>query len=266
MLKQLKCALRSTAGAKTVQTAKQPSNKLGIISYCDHFRTFAHINHQYYAEQHGYSYIFDAAPTHNGPYLNKIEKLLKFLDLFERVFWIDDDGFFTQYDQPLEKFLKKHQDKELVFCKSPENVDDKGNPIWTYLSSGNFFMKNTPRVRAFLEACMEMNLDDIRDKWDSEKFGHFTNGDQDIMVYLLHNDDRFNGPDFHVCLPYENFNTRPFHFKKKANEHFLVHFTGNDKQGQAVAFGERLGLSEALVPQAVYESYKGRHRIEDSAA
>ena len=266
MLEHLKDALRSQKTAPKAEMTAKSNHKLGIISYCDHFRTFAHINHQYYADKHGYHYIFDAAPTHRGPYHNKIEKLLKFLDLFEWVFWIDDDGFFTQYDQPLEKFLKGHEDKDLVFCKSPENVDDKGNPIWTYLSSGNFFMKNTPRVREFLEACLAMTPEEIRDQWDSKKFGHFTNGDQDIMVHLLHNDERFMHENFHVCLPYEKFNTRPFHFKKKSNEHFLVHFTGNDKHGQAVTFGERLGLSHALIPQEAYEQYKGRHSLEESAA
>lgn len=228
-----------------------PQN-IGIVSYCDHLRTYAHVNHQFYAEQHGYHYIFDIAPTHYAPFKNKIEKLLKLLDLFDWVFWIDDDAFFLQYDRPLSDFIKKHHNYDLIFCKSPIN---QGN--WTYLSSGNFFLKNTAHVREFLHACLETEIETAKSAWHEETTGLFTNGDQDVMVHLLHHDSRFNTDTFHTRLPYKAFNSRPFHFKKRPSEHFLVHFTGNNKHQQALDFAQKFSLSPALIPKADFDTYYG---------
>lgn len=227
--------------------------RLGIVSYCDHLRTYAHVNHQYYAEKHGYTYINDISPTHHTPFKNKIEKLLKLMDLFDYVFWIDDDAFFLQYDKPLTDFITRNKKYSLIYCKSPVNEGK-----WTYLSSGNFFMKSNRKTREFLERCLTAELDDIRPDWNETEEGLFTNGDQDIMVHLLKRDSAFSSPRFHICLPYENFNTRPFHFKKKSNEHFLVHFTGNNKQQQALEFAKKFKLSPALIPQEAFDAYHGK--------
>lgn len=235
------------------ELALSSSNKIGIISYCDHLRTFAHVNHKYYASKHNYHYIFDISPTLNSPFKNKIEKILELLDLFEWVFWIDDDAFFLQYDKPLDQFIKGKEQYDLIFCKSPIN---EGN--WTYLSSGNFFLKNTPKVKEFLTACLDTNLEQAKEAWDEEKFGLFTNGDQDVMVYLLQFDPRFNSELFHARYEYDKFNTREFHFKNKSNEHFLVHFTGTEKQQQTLDFAKKFSLSAALIPAHAFNAYQGK--------
>jgi len=234
---------------------RSTKKSIGIISYCNFVRTYANVNHQYYAEHHGYTYIYDVSPTHHDVFKNKIEKILKYLDLFDWVFWIDDDAFFLQYDKRLEDFIKHNEGSDLIFCTSPVN-----NGKTTYLSSGNCFLKNTPRVRDFLLACLDGDLNVVKERWH-EEYGLFTNGDQDIMVDLLMNDSRFNGATFHKILPYELFNTRPFHFEKSSAEHFLVHFTGNDKQSQVIEFSKKFGLSPALIPQDAFESYNGIYPI-----
>jgi len=231
------------------------SRTVGIISYCNFVRTYANVNHQYYADKNGYVYIYDIAPTHHDVFKNKIEKILKYLTLFDWVFWVDDDAFFLQYDQPLDKFLKGNTSADLIFCASPVNQGNK-----TYLSSGNFFLKNTPRVIAFLKACLETDLETAKSHW-ADEYGLFTNGDQDIIVYLLKNDPRFMSQRFHVILPYDSFNTRPFHFKEGADEHFLVHFTGNYKQKQAVEFSVKYNLCPALISQEDFDSYFGIYPI-----
>lgn len=232
--------------------------RVGIVSYCDHLRTYAHVNHQYYAERHGYTYIYDIAPTHHTPYKNKAEKLLKFLDLFDWVFWIDDDAFFLQYDVPLEPFIEDKPGYDLIYCESPVNtVTKEDGERWTYLSSGNFFMKNTPKVREFLQAVIDGSRDVAKENWDEETMGFYGHGEQEIMVYLLTKDERFNGPQFHTRYTYEAFNTRPFHFKKTPDEHFLVHFTNHDKHQQALEFAARFSLSPALIPQADFDTFQG---------
>lgn len=228
--------------------------KIGIISYCDKIRTFASVNHQYYADRHGYTYIYDIAPTHHEVFKNKVEKLIKFVDLFDYIFWIDDDAFFTNFSQPLEPFIKKGKKSDLIYCASPKN-----NGIWTYISSGNFFLKNTRKTKDFLRAVLDTPLEEVEAKWNKEKYGHYTIGDQDIMTHLLFTDKRFLGKKFHVALPYEEFNTRPFHFNKKLNEHFLVHFTGKEKYQQSLKFAQKFEMSPALIPMRDYHFYKGMY-------
>lgn len=232
---------------------------IGIISYCNFVRTYASVNHQFYADAHDYTYIYDISPTKNDVFKNKIEKILKLLDLFDWVFWIDDDAFFLDYSKRLEPFIDNAPSKaELIYCTSPVNEGKK-----TYLSSGNFFLKNTKRVKQFLQACLDADLEDTKSRWDEQELGHFTNGDQDIMVDLLMNDGRFNSRTFHAILPFEYFNTRPFHFEKSYNEHFLVHFTGNNKQDQVIDFAKKFNLSPALIPAESFDSYYGIYNITD---
>lgn len=233
--------------------------KLGIISGCDYDRTLASANHEYYAKHQDLCYIYDTAPAEHPHHFYKLDKIAKFLkhNLFEYIFWLDDDAFFMQPDKNLTSFIDGNSDSDLIFCKSPINRDKDGNEIWTYLSSGNFFIRNTPLTRQFFAACYDVSLETVKKWWDPEKYGFFTNGDQDVMVYLLHQDERFNHPRFHTLLPYEAFNTRPFHFKEKADEHFLVHFTGPNKHQQAVEFGEKFGLSAALIPEQEFVKMHG---------
>lgn len=225
---------------------------IGIISYCDKIRTYASVNHQYYADIHGYTYIYDISPTKNSVFKNKIEKILKLLPLFDYIFWIDDDAFFTKYDVSLESLIEDSKKYDLVFCKSPMNEGK-----WTYLSSGNFFIKNTKKSIQFLKDIINTPLEESRENWRQDVFGMFTNGDQDIITYLLFNDPSYSKPSFHTILPYETFNTRPFHFKESPSEHFLVHFTGTDKFSQSLMFAQKYNLSPAITPLNTYDDYKG---------
>jgi hypothetical protein len=233
-------------------------NRLGILSGCDHDRTFAAANHQYYADQQGLCYVNDIAPMQHGGFNYKLDKVAKFLghNLFEYMFWLDDDAFFMQPDQPLDRFIDEYPDSDLIFCESPVN-QHQGRAIQTYISSGNFFVRNTERARAFVQASLETPREEIENWWEEPKHGFLSGGDQDAMVYLLHEDERFNDPDFHARLPYQAFNARPFHFDNSADEHFLVHFTGKDKQAQIAAFAGRFSLSPALIPEEVFASMHG---------
>jgi hypothetical protein len=231
---------------------------IGVISYCDKIRTYATVNHQYYADLHQYTYIYDVAPTKQGVFKNKVEKILKYIDLFDYVFWIDDDAFITNFSKSLETFIGQANETELIYCKSPVN-----NGIWTYISSGNFFLKNTDTVKLFLQTILDTPLSEAEANWSPEEYGHYTVGDQDIMTYLLHADSRFSTGGFHQTLPYEAFNTRPFHFADQLDEHFLVHFTGKNKFQQSLDFAKEFGLSEAIIPEDVFAEYKGVYAPND---
>ncbi|MCG8451367.1 MAG: putative nucleotide-diphospho-sugar transferase [Pirellulales bacterium] len=214
--------------------------RLAVVSFCDHIRTTSIINHAVYSSMQSIPYHFDIAPTVNRGYFAKIEVIIKFLSLYDWIFWIDDDAYFTQLDVPLTDFIKEQSEQDFVFCKSPVNQGE-----WTYLSSGNFFARNSPRTHDVLNAILRTDLQTVENWWDRDSFGLFTNGDQDALVYQLLAGD--HGATY-TRLPFHVFNTRSFHFERSAREHFLVHFTGNDKHLQSAAFARRLGLSTALLP------------------
>ena len=59
---------------------------------------------------------------------------------------------------------------------------------WTFLSSGNFF-KNNQESKIFSKV-LERNLEEVKKWWSKDKYGIFTKGDQDRIVYeLVNNED-----------------------------------------------------------------------------
>ncbi|RGE23167.1 hypothetical protein [Leucobacter sp. wl10] len=227
--------------------------RIGIVSYCDHLRTYAHVNHEAYARRHGYTYIFDIAPVQTFKHNTKLEKIQKLLPLFDWLFWIDDDAFFTRPEMPLTEFLDVSRKTDFVFCESPVNDGKK-----TWLSSGNFFVRNTQLARQLLDDVAKDYRDErIRDWWDENDYGYYTHGDQDAFVFHFNTQPRYQRRDFVRRLSYEAFNTRPFHFEDSLDEHFLVHFTGDHKGRQAAEFAQRFDVSEALIPHQEFKRFRG---------
>lgn len=227
-------------------------SRLLIISYCDRIRTNAHVNHARYAKEHGHEYIFDISPTEHTHFTAKIEKIKKLLQYSEWLFWIDDDAYFVDFNKDIAEYIDDN--KELIFCASP-----KDSGVFTWLSSGNFFLKNTPAVHALLDACLTTDLNTVKEWWNPETFGKFTNGDQDAIVYQMHHHQEWKSmTDKWSILPFQEFNSRPRHFLKAPDEHFLVHFVGNKKHLQVMDFAKQMNLAEDLSPQSapvVYTKY-----------
>ncbi|WP_053386822.1 hypothetical protein [Leucobacter japonicus] len=232
-------------------TRRRP--RIAIISYCDHLRTYAHLNHETYARRHDYTYIFDIAPVESYRHNAKIEKILKFLPHFDWVFWIDDDAFFTRPESELTEFLERRERAGFIFCESPVNAGKQ-----TWISSGNFFVRNTPKAFEVLRSVAESYRDErIREWWDAERFGYYTHGDQDAFVYHLNTNPKYQKRGFVERLPYDAFNARPFHFERKLDEHFLVHFTGDEKGRQAAEFANRFGSTEAMISREEWKTLRG---------
>ncbi|TRM52414.1 hypothetical protein YH64_014225 [Achromobacter sp. LC458] len=106
-------------------------------------------------------------------------------------------------------YIQRYSEYDMVICKSP--VNEGG---WTFISSGQFFLKSSKRAAAFLKAVRGTDLDAVKQWWNPEKFGMFTSGDQDAMVYVLATDRRFKEGNFFVRLPFEEFNAREFHYQR----------------------------------------------------
>jgi hypothetical protein len=215
-----------------------------IVSGADRLLFRSDDNHRYYAGLHGYDYRFDTTHYTNlsTPHFRKLYSVQSALDGSEWVFWLDDDAFFTNMSMRLETFLNDlPAETFLVICASPANP--KGG--WTFLSSGQFFLKNDQRGRDFLHKVLATPIETARAWWDPDRYGIFTNGDQDSIVYTLVNEKLLQ---FTKVYPYTAFNSRPHHYNRQLGEHFLIHFAGvPDKQVAITDFALCFGLDETLV-------------------
>lgn len=215
--------------------------RIGILSgYYPGLRFNSPVNHRLYASRHGYRYIFDSTPRFDKrTYMRKLEAVLEYIELFDWLFWIDDDAYFTDSSIPLERFIDLAPHADLIVCKSPSTKD-----IFTRISSGQFLIRNTPLARRFIQEALATDLSEVQ-KWWKSHLGMFTKGDQDAMVYLLESQPDFAAP-FCSILDHNNFNNRGFEYKKQLSEHFLVHFTGKQKIRDKAFFCQRMASNEYI--------------------
>jgi hypothetical protein len=232
------------------------ADDLLILSASSRIRTAAPLNHRIYADRVGVPYVFDAAPsTVDRIYLHKIDALRRVLPRAEWVFWIDDDAFFTDFSIDLRRFLEGVTDTDLVFCRSP--INPRGG--WTWMSAGQFFLRRSDATLDLLRAVASTDLEVVRGWWDPDLYGLFTNGDQDALVYQLMGPDRGRWRDRFVQLPWEAFNSRPYHYEARLDEHFICHFAvpgGRPKAEVVAEFAARLGTTNALCDAALIEPYR----------
>ena len=226
--------------------------KLGILSsYYPGGRFDSQINHRAYADRHGYYQIFNGAPEKDGRgYFHKIQTLLRYMDLFDWIWWIDDDAYFTDFEKPLTHWIDANPNSEFIICKSPSTKQ-----IFTEFSSGQFLLKCTPRAKSFLKKALATNMETVKAFWH-EGLGFFSDGDQDTFVYLIKTDPEFRD-NFIVRLDHNEFNNREFEYESRADEHFLVHFTGRPevKLATKATFCERMKCNKYIVPDDILAKY-----------
>lgn len=210
------------------------------------------INHRLYADTYGYHYIHCNWPTlAKNPYNNKIYYLLKYIDLFDYIFWIDDDAFFFDFGVDISDYLPLG-DQVLTACKSPCFKELK-----TYLSSGQFFIKCDTKGKKFLEDVLATDLAVVK-KWWIEDLGFFTNGDQDSMVYQLLTNTKYQNS--YKLFDYKSFNSRPENILERVDAHepFILHFTGKPeiKEKNYVLIQNVSGRKSHLVKPEISSKYK----------
>ncbi|MCL8006537.1 glycosyltransferase family 77 protein [Gelidibacter japonicus] len=210
----------------------------------------SYINHKLYADKYGYSYIHCNWPTKcENNYLNKIVYILNYIDNYDYIIWIDDDAFFLDFDRDIMDYAPKH-DNFISLCKSPSHKELK-----TFFSSGQFIVKSNDLSRLFFETVLTIDLDAVK-KWWPDNLGYYTNGDQDIMIYLLLEDENFkNKMDFY---DYKDFNSRWENlYEIDIHKPLVLHFTGRGeiKRENYLKTRQRLNLHASLVANTILEEY-----------
>lgn len=241
------------AGDRPAEDAGRPA--ILLVSGSSTVRTPAALNHAIYAERHGLRVVFDVTPAPVHPItMHKLAVLRRHLPTADWSFWIDDDAFFTDLDVDLRSLLPADPSIDLVFCASPVNPEGG----WTWMSSGQFLIRNTARMADLLAAVEATDLDAVRASWDHAELGLFTNGDQDAFAHHLRRDGSPWAGAFER-RPWEAFNARPYHYRQGLDEWFICHFAvpgGKSKMALIREFAARLGTTTALVDPAELTPYR----------
>lgn len=212
----------------------------------------APINHQIYCAKHGYDYLFDATPYPiQSIYDQKIKAVSCNLPHCDWLLWIDHDAYFMNHGIRLESFIEAYEKHDMIFCKSPVNArTSEWTTEWTLLNSGVFLVRNSSQNQILIEQMLNTDLQMVEEWWDKDKYGAFTKGDQDRIVYQLAIQNLLNSKV--KILEHSAFNARPRDFQDRADEHFVVHFCGFQRKIAAIEqFRKKFRLNRFLVPEAV---------------
>lgn len=221
--------------------------KMKIVSGCDHLRFYSFLNHQIFSEKQGCAYEWKYAPPVSGqnPYMKKLSIVESELGSAEWLFWLDDDAFFTDFTWDICSYIDQFNSYDLVICKSPVN---EGR--WTHISSGQFFLRSSPRSFDFLKQTQKVSLGAVKEWWSDKKYGLFTGGDQDAMVYVLNTNTNFSEGNFYTRLDYSEFNSREFHYTSSASEGRILHLASNElsKSELLERYCRRFAVNNYCVP------------------
>ncbi|WP_341199543.1 hypothetical protein [Croceibacter atlanticus] len=208
------------------------------------------VNHRIYADRYDLTYIHCNWPTkHKNLYFNKLQYLLEYIDIFDAIFWIDDDAFFIDFNIDIRELLPKNEHL-ISICKSPDFKSLK-----TPFSSGQFMMVCNEDSKEFLKKALETDLSQVK-KWWIPEFGFFSNGDQDALYYVSETHEKFkNCFEYH---DYKSFNSR-FENLEKADVHspFILHFTGKPeiKKENYKISQKLLNRDSSLAPPTLLNNY-----------
>jgi len=208
------------------------------------------INHKIYANTFGYDYINCNWPTkEKNLYFNKIHYILSYIDSYDYIVWIDDDAFFLDFEVDIMKYLPRGSNIMSV-CESPSYKD-----LTTFFSSGQFILKSCAVSRSFLNEILTQDISKV-EKWWTDDFGFYTKGDQDLMIYLFHNDERFSNK--FTLHDYKKFNSRAENlFDVDLHKPLILHFTGTHKvkMKNYRKVQSELSLDSSLVPVGLLTDY-----------
>lgn len=174
---------------------------------------------------------------------------------------IYDDAFFFDFSKDIMQFAPKGN-AFISICKSPSFKKLK-----TFLSSGQFILKGNTQSKRFLNKILKQEISEVK-KWWQEGLGFFTNGDQDIIVYILKTDKEFKG--LYTLHDYKQFNSRYENlFGTDSHQPLILHFTGKPeiKMAHYKNVQKKLNLGLALAPKQLLKLYslstkkKKRHSV-----
>lgn len=228
---------------------------LCVVSGADRVRFRSHANHRVFADLQGFDYRFDLGVNRGGlrsAFDIKVRALQRMLPLYEWVLWVDDDVWFTDLRRQTMKQLLEEADSrgsDIVIAKGA--IEPRG--FSSYLNSGVILLRRSEAACALLEGVLATPITEVAEWWDEERFGIFTNGDQDQIVKVLMDEDLSSVT--WLTEP-ERLNSRSHLYPKGPHDALACHFCGHyDRELSIGQFARRFALSPDLLPIDIAEQF-----------
>lgn len=109
----------------------------------------------------------------------------------------------------------------------------------------------------------DRHLPQVRDWWDDERHGTFTGGDQDIFVWWM---ETGGYADRVSVVGHGEPNSRGHYYDSSLSDAFAMHFCGYpDKKIGVVAFAQRFGIGQKLVPEQLLDTFSPGPQPDEAA-
>ena len=232
---------------------------VALVTGCERIRYAAFVGHQLYARRHGLACHLEFAPFEGSPgYFHKGAALRDHLSEYDWVVWLDDDAFITDLASDFiraEVAAAHAAGSWLVIAPS---VSDELNGAWAAYNTGVFALRKCETSSAFLELLRDPPLQEIEAWWDYERYGMFTRGDQDVLVWFVEAHGHETGVRWVDPL---RWNARPWSYVSALTDSPVCHFPGHpDKTLSVRDFARRWGTDETLcVPSSASLRQGGIH-------
>lgn len=225
-----------------------------IVSGADYVALHSYINHSVYAREFGFDFRFEAgvAEAVDNVFFFKTAAIERVIARYDWVVWLDDDTFITDFSRDrIRELIDEAEAAGASFVAARGPVEPNG--FFSFLNSGVMLLKNNEENREMLRAMNDESLELARAWWDEAKFGVFTGGDQDIIIWMLHERDWLHRA---MIVDHRRLNSRTHHYESSLEDAFICHFCGHwDKSLSIAQFSERFHANQALVPSDLAVKY-----------
>ena len=206
-----------------------------IKSYADNFYEINKI----YTEKHGYTLIKSSERTYTDrhPTWERFPLMLKYIESYDYIIWIDADAHFYRDVPPIENLIKKYNKDIILSADVPDKNDTDPS-----INAGVIIMKNTQKNIEILNKWAYS--EELRLKSDGAFKGLWIKDQAIIRWHVKYNLDNIN--DFSVIIPYlelQHFNTNEL----STNRHnpFIHHYAGTSTSRRNRASAKYLSESQA---------------------
>jgi hypothetical protein len=189
-----------------------------IKYYADNFYE---INKKY-TKKHGYTLIKSSERTYTDrkPHWERFPLMLKHIESYDYVMWIDADAHFYVDAPPIENLINKYN-KDIILS---EDIPDSKD-FAPCINSGVIIMKNTPKNIDILKKWGYS--EELKRRSDSLFNGLVWQDQGLIRMYVKYNLDNIN--DISVIVPY--LELQHFHVKEISNKTskppYIHHYAGS---------------------------------------
>ncbi|GAB2537749.1 glycosyltransferase family protein [Brachybacterium huguangmaarense] len=233
------------------------ATRLAIVTGGSAVRYYSHLNQAIFAAEHGFAHRLELSVARDvfSPYWYKFLAIRRTLPDYDWILWMDDDAYFTDWGgHRIEDLLERleAEDRFLAISEGAPELDGS----WTRVNSGVMLLRNDPRSTRLLDLASSAHPSAVREWWDDDRDGMFTDGDQDTIWWALS-----TAPELHdgfVVTDHRLLNSRAEYYES-LDDATIVHFPGpGDKELRMWSFAQRFGLGKELVPGDLLRTYTGK--------